>query len=331
MARYIYKRLLMMIPVMLGITLLIFFIMELAPGDPAQLILGEGASLEDIARLREEMGLNDNFFIRYFRYVANAVQGNLGKSYRTGMSVAAEVFERFPNTFFLAFLGVSLSICLALPVGIISAVKQYSLMENLSMLLALILTSMPGFWLGMMLILLFSLHLGWFPATGVDTWRNFVLPVMTVGAVSMSTLTRMTRSTMLETIRQDYIRTARAKGAVENKVIVQHALRNALLPLVTVMGNNFGHQLGGTVMIETVYAVPGLGTYLVTAVRMKDTPAVIGTLLITCLLASIINLCVDILYAFIDPRLKSQYVKIKENDNEKKRLTTSAGTGSAAN
>ena len=328
MSRYVYKRLVLLIPVLFGITLLIFFIMELAPGDPAQLILGETATAEDIAKLRAEMGLNDNFFVRYFRYVAHALRGDLGNSYRTGVSVAKEVFERFPNTLTLAFLGVSLSVCLALPIGIISAVKQYSLMDNLSMLLALILTSMPGFWLGMMLILFFSLYLGWFPATGVDTWRNFVLPIMTLSAVSMSTLTRMTRSTMLETIRQDYIRTARSKGVGENVVIVRHALRNALLPLVTVMGNNFGHQLGGTVMIETVFAVPGLGTYLVTAVRMKDTPAVIGTLLITCFLASLVNLFVDILYAFIDPRLKSKYVRIKENSNEKKQLAKSAGASS---
>lgn len=328
MGRYIGKRLLMMIPVMLGITLLIFFIMELAPGDPAQLILGEDASIEEIVKLREQMGLNDNFFVRYARYIAHAVRGDLGDSYRTGIPVISEVVQRFPNTFFLAFLGVMLSTCLALPIGIISAVKQYSLVDNLSMLLALILTSMPGFWLGMMLILSLSLYLGWFPATGVDTWRNFVLPIMTVGAVSMSTLTRMTRSTMLETIRQDYIRTARAKGTEENKVIVRHALRNALLPLITVMGNNFGHQLGGTVMIETVFAIPGLGSYLVTAVRMKDTPAVIGTLLITCFLASLINLLVDILYAFVDPRLKSQYVKVKENNNEKNRLAKSAGASS---
>lgn len=324
MGKYIGKRILMMIPVLLGITLLIFSIMEIAPGETAELILGDGATEEAIMELEEAMGLNQPFIVRYFRYLFGLIRGDLGTSYRTGVPVIEEIIARFPHTFKLAFLGVWLSVMIAVPIGVISAVKQYSLVDNLSMLLALVLTSMPGFWLGMMLILLFSVRLGWFPATAMGSWRDYILPVATVAFVSMSTLTRMTRSTMLETIRQDYVRTARSKGAKESQVIIRHALRNALLPLITVIGNNFGHQLGGTVMIETVFAINGLGYYVVQAIRMKDTPVVVSTLLVVCFLASIVNLIVDILYAFVDPRIRSQYVKIKEKVNEDKESEESA-------
>lgn len=312
MLRYIGKRILMMIPVLLGVTLVIFFIMDIAPGDAAIMILGEDATPEVLAALREQMGLTDPFLLRWVNYVLGVVRGDFGESWRTGVPVMKEIAARLPQTFVLAFFGVGLSVCLAIPIGVISAVKQYSLVDNASMLIALVLASMPGFWLGMVLILLFSLNLGWFPSTDIGGWKSYILPIITVGCVSMSTLTRMTRSTMLETIRQDYVRTARSKGEKEGKVIIQHALRNALLPLVTVVGNNFGHQLGGTVMIETVFAINGLGYYIVQAVRMKDTPAVLGALLVVCLLASLVNLCVDILYAFIDPRIRSQYMKVKE-------------------
>ena len=298
-----------MIPVLLGVTLIIFSIMELTPGNAAMMILPDDASPADIAALETALGLNDPFLVRYFRYVGDVLHGDLGTSFRTGTPIVKEVMARLPHTFRLAFFGVWLSTLLAVPIGVISAVKQYSLADTFSMLIALVLTSMPGFWLGMMLVLAFSIGLGWFPATGVDTWRNFVLPVLTVGCVSMSTLTRMTRSTMLEAIRQDYIRTARAKGQKEARVILRHAFKNAALPLVTVWGNNFGHQLGGTTAIETVFAIPGMGYYIVEAIRMKDMPAVVSSLLIVCFMASIVNLLVDIVYAFIDPRIRAQYAK----------------------
>lgn len=310
MQKYIVKRIMLLIPVIIGISFLLFCIMNLTRGDPAQIILGENATEEAVEELREEMGLNDPFFMRYFRYMGGVLQGDLGTSYRTGVPVIEELTSRFPHTLKLAVFGTALSVCIGLPIGIISAVKQYSLADNLSMMIALLLTSMPGFWLGMILILLFSLRLGWFPATGVDTLKHFVLPIFTVGAISMGTLTRMTRSTMLETIRQDYVRTARAKGAAEKRVIFKHALRNAMLPLVTVIGNNFGQQLGGTIMVEAVFAIPGVGSFLITAVRSKDAPVVIGSLMVVCLLASVVNLIIDILYAFIDPRIKSQYTKV---------------------
>lgn len=309
MLKYIGRRLLLMLPVILGISFLLFAIMNLTPGDPARLILGEMATQDDVDQLREEMGLNENFFVRYGSYVKNAVMGDMGKSYRTRVPVVEEIATRFPTTLALAFWAISIAIVIGIPVGIISAVKQYSFIDFISMISALILTSIPAFWLGLMLILVFSLKLDLFPATGVDTWQGFVMPSVTLAAGSMATLIRMTRSTMLEVIRQDYIRTAKAKGATPRIIIFKHALRNALLPVITVIGINFGILLGGAVIIESVFAIPGLGTLMVTSVRMKDTPMLMASVIFIAVTGGLINLAVDIIYTFIDPRVKSQYMK----------------------
>lgn len=309
MLKYIIKRLFMIIPVILGISFIIFSIMFLTPGDPARLILGENASIEQVNELRDEMGLNDLFFVRYLNFLKNALNGDFGESYRTGIPVYEDIFSRFPNTFKLAFWGISLSVIIGIPVGVISAVKQYTIIDTLSLVSALLLTSLPAFWLGLMLILMFSLKLDLLPATGVDTWKNFIMPSFTLAAGTMATLIRMTRSTMLEVIRQDYIRTAKAKGADEKRIVFKHALRNALLPVVTVIGINFGFQLGGAMIIETVFAMPGLGSLMITSVRMKDTPMVMASVLFVAIAIGIINLVVDIIYGYIDPRIKAQYLK----------------------
>lgn len=309
MSKYIIRRFLMMIPVILGISFMIFSVMVLTPGDPARLILGENASQEDVFELREEMGLNDNFFVRYFRYIKDALHGDFGQSYRTRLPVLEELFSRFPNTIRLAFWAMVISVAIGIPVGIISAVKQYTIIDSLSLLTALLLTSIPAFWLGLMLILLFSLKLNLLPSIGIDTWKHFVLPSITLAAATMATLIRMTRATMLEVIRQDYIRTAKAKGADEKRVILKHALRNALLPIVTVIGLNFSIQIGGAMVTETVFAMPGLGTLMISSVRMKDTPMVMASVLFVAVTVGLINLGIDILYSYIDPRVKSQYVK----------------------
>lgn len=311
MFKYIVKRTLMMIPVILGISLIIFSIMELSPGDPVTLMLGDGASEQAIAELRDQMGLNDNFFVKYVRYVKNAAMGDFGISYRNKLPVINEIASRFPTTLNLTFWGVVLSVSIGIPVGVLSAVKQYTIIDSISLFSALILTAMPAFWLGLMLILFFSLKLNLLPATGIDTWKHFVMPAVTLAAASMATIIRMTRSTMLEVIRQDYIRTAKSKGASEFRIVYKHALRNALLPIVTVVGLNFGTQLGGAIVTESVFAMPGIGTLMVAAVRTKDTPIVMASVLFVALLAGIINLLVDVLYVYIDPRLKSEYVKSK--------------------
>ena len=308
MLSYIFKRLLMIIPVILGVTFLIFTIMNLTPGDPAIMILGEGAKPEEYAALREQMGLNDPFFVRYFRYVTNALQGDFGKSYRTNIPVFKEIATRLPYTLNLAVSSTLIAIVLGLPIGVLSAVRQYTIVDNVTLGASLLLTSMPAFWFAMMLILLFSLKLRILPSLGVGSWRHLLLPAIATSANTMASLLRMTRSTMLEVIRQDYIRTARAKGAKESRVIFGHALRNALLPVVTIIGVNFGIALGGTIVVEQVFAIPGLGQLMINAIRSKDTPMVIAAVLFAAIIASVINLIVDIVYAYIDPRLKSKYV-----------------------
>ena len=299
----------MMIPVILGISFIIFAIMALTPGDPAQMILGENATPEAIEELREELGLNENFFVRYFTYMKDALTGDLGKSYRTNLPVAQELMTRFPNTLVLAFFGIGLAVVIGVPIGILSAVKQYTIIDTISLGVALIMTSIPAFWLGLMLMLVFALNLHMLPAVYDGGWQSFVLPSITLAIGSMATLIRMTRSTMLEVIREDYIRTARAKGAPEKTIIFRHALRNALLPVVTVIGINFGLQLGGAVICESVFSIPGLGTLMITSVRQKDIPMVMASVLFVALTISIVNLLIDLLYTYIDPRVKSQYVK----------------------
>ena len=309
MLRYIGKRIFWMIPVILGISFILYSIMEITPGDPAVIILGENAPPEQVEALREEMGLNRPFLVRYADYVLDAVRGDFGSSYRTKLPVFDEILERFPTTLRLTVGGICLMVLIGLQVGIVSAVKQYSPADNISMILALVLNSMPNFWLGIMLMLLFALQLGWLPSTGASTWKHFILPCITLAAGMMASLIRMTRSNMLEVIRQDYIRMAQSKGATEKRVILNHALRNALLPVITIIGLDFSALLGGTLIIEQVFAVPGLGTLIITAVRGKDVPLVMASILFVALLGGFINLIVDVLYVYVDPRLKSQFVR----------------------
>ncbi len=309
MLRYIGKRLLMLIPVMLGISFIIFSIMSLTPGDPARLILGEGAEPEAISALQEQMGLNDPFFVRFFHYVADALRGDFGKSWRTRVPVFTELFSCFPTTLQLNIYAIFIAVLVGIPIGILSAVRQYSVLDNISLMTSLLMTSLPGFWLGMMLILIFSMNLGWFPVMGGGSIRSFVLPAVACAMPTLAALVRMTRSTMLEVIRQDYIRTARAKGAAEYSVIFHHALRNALLPVITVVGTNFAFQMGGTVIIESVFALPGVGSLMITAVRMKDTPMVMACILFVAVMVGVINLLVDIVYTLVDPRIRAVYAK----------------------
>ena len=233
MHRYIIKRLLQLIPVVLGISFILFSIMNLTPGDPAQLILGDNATPEAVEQLREELGLNGNFFVRYFNYIKDALRGDFGISYRTKEAVFTEIFSRFPNTLRLATLAILLSSVFGVLFGILSAIKQYSLVDNATLAATLLITSMPSFWLGLMLIIVFSVRLGWFPISGSETWRHFVLPAIATSAGYMANIIRITRSTMLDVVRMDYIRTARAKGVRERVVIYSHAWRNALLPVIT--------------------------------------------------------------------------------------------------
>lgn len=308
MHKYVIKRLLMLIPVILGVSFLVFFIMSLSPGDPARTILGENAPQESVDALREELGLNDPVVVQYVNYMKDLLHGDLGESYKSGRPVFGEIVARFPATLKLAFWGMLFAVALSIPIGIISATKQYSAIDSVSMVFALLGVATPNFWLGLMLIIAFSLNLRWFPSGGMEAgWRSLVLPVITLGTGCMANITRTTRSSMLEVIRQDYIRTAKAKGVSRNKVINKHALKNALIPVVTVIGLQFGSLLGGAVLTEAVFSWPGVGTFLVNSIKAKDTPAVLGCVIVFSICFSIVNLCVDLLYAYIDPRIKSKY------------------------
>ncbi|NLD97194.1 MAG: ABC transporter permease, partial [Synergistaceae bacterium] len=278
------------------------------PGDPARLILGETASETEVRELREEMGLNDPFLLQYGRYLKKAVfEGDLGTSYVTGRPVVTEIVARFPTTMLLAVLSVCISVLIGIPTGIISATRQYSIFDNLAMILALVGVSMPNFWQGLVLIIVFSLHLGWLPASGFYGPAYWILPALTIGTSTAATITRMTRSSMLEVIRQDYIRTARAKGQTELVVILKHALKNALIPIITVIGLQLGRGLGGAILTESIFSIPGLGKLMVDSIKARNYPVVQGGVLFIAVMFSFINLLVDVLYAYADPRIKSQY------------------------
>lgn len=307
MKKYILQRLGMMVIVVFGISFIVFTIMNLTPGNAAQLILGQSASPEQVARLEEELGLNNPFFVRYFEYIFNMLKGDFGESYQTGLPVLQEILSRFPTTLTLAAIAMFIATLVGVPVGVISAVRQYSIVDGVSTIAALIFASVPSFVLGLVLMLIFSLNLHWLPATGISGFSSYIMPALTLSAGTMATLVRMTRSTMLEVLKQDYIRTARAKGAAEKSIILKHSLRNALLPIVTVIGVDFGYLLGGTVVIESVFSISGIGSLLISCIRMKDTPVVMAAIMFVTLAYSLVNLVVDIIYAYIDPRIKSQY------------------------
>ena len=312
MLRYILKRFIFVIPVLLGATLLVFTIMEFTPGDPARLILGDEATEEDIQNLREEMGLNDPFVVRYVRFVTDMLHGDLGISYRNNLDVSEQIVQRMKNTMILAGAAVFIAVVIGIPVGIISAIKQYTIFDNVVMMVTLFLAASPVFWMGLMLVLIFALNLGIFPAAGMKTGFpglliSLVLPAFTLSSNTMATIARTTRASMLEVVRQDYIDTARSKGLKESTVILRHMLKNALIPIVTMIGLSFGGLLGGSVVTESIFAWPGVGRFVVESINFKDTPSVLASVVMLSIFSTFVNLFVDLLYAFVDPRIKSQY------------------------
>ena len=309
MYKYILKRLALMVPVIIGVSFIIFIIMSFMPGNPARLLLGDRATPEAIAELTEEMGLNDPVPIRYINYIKDALHGDLGISYSSRQPVVDEIAARFPTTLKLALLSVLFATIIGLPLGILSAVKQYSWIDNLTTVLGLGFISVPPFWLGLMLIILFSAKLDLLPSFGSDSWECFILPAITSSASTFATLLRMTRSTMLEVIRQDYVTTAYAKGAAKRRIIFHHCLPNALIPLITVVGVNFGGMLAGSVITESVFGMSGIGNLLITSIRSQNVPVVMACTLLLAILFGLVNLLVDIIYAYVDPRIKAQYQK----------------------
>ena len=305
MARYISARLLVTVPVVFGVTLAVFSMLFLIPGDPVKIMLSEFAtSPEQIARMQAQLHLNEPLPEQFGRFVWGAVQGNLGESIRDRRPVRAEILEVLPATAQLAVTALVLSGLLGITLGIVAAVRQNSWWDIGSMVVALIGVSIPSFWLGLLLILIFSLHLGWLPATGGGGLEHLVLPACALGAGAAAIIARLTRSTMLEVLRMEYMTTARAKGLTGAGVVLGHGLKNALIPIITIFGLQFGSLLAGTVIIETVFGRPGLGRLLVGAILYKDFPLVQGVVLFVAVGYVLINLAVDVLYAAIDPRIR---------------------------
>ena len=300
----------MMIPVLLGVSFVIFSMLFFAPGDAADAILGDMATPADKQLFREQQGLDKPFLVQYLRYMKGVVfEGDLGTSYVTRQPVTDEILQRFPATLKLSALSVLLAVIIGISVGIISATRQYSFIDQFATSISMIGVSMPNFWQGMMLIIVFAVWLRWFPPSGFSTPMHWVLPVVTVGTNASANIMRMTRSSMLEIVRQDYIRTARAKGQSERVVIWKHALKNALIPIITVVGLSFGRQLGGAVLTESIFSIAGVGKLMVDAIKLKNFPMVQGGVLFIAFVMSLVNLLVDILYSFADPRIRSMYTR----------------------
>lgn len=303
MTLFILKRLAQIIPVTLGVTLVVFLIMQMIPGDPAIILAGEGASQETVNELRENLGLNKPLAIQYTDYIKNLLQGDMGHSLKNNQPVFEEITARLPITIELAFYSILITIVLGLIAGIISAIRPYSFMDVGLMIVALLGISLPSFWLGILLIYVFSVQLHWLPVAGWESAKHIILPAVTLGAGGAAIVARMTRSSMLEVVHQDYIRTAKAKGLKGYIIILKHALRNALIPVITVVGLQFGSLLGGTVLVESVFAVNGLGRMIVDAIRTRDIPIVQGGVLVASLIFVFINLFVDILYRIFNKRM----------------------------
>lgn len=324
MAKYILRRLLLLIPVVIMVVVLIFLILHLAPGDPTISILGDYASDEAREALREELGLNEPIIVQLGSYLLDLLRGDFGNSYVSGTPVFPELLNRFPNTLILASLSMLFAIVFGMVIGIISAVKQYSAADGILTSVMLVLVSMPTFWVGMLMVLLFSLELKWLPASGWYGPIYWIMPAVAVGISQMAYVGRTTRSSMLEVIRSDYIRTARAKGQKESKIIFHHELRNALIPIITVISNQLGGVLGGSMVTEQIFSVPGMGIYMLQAIKTRDYPIVQGGVIFVAVSFAVVNLIADIVYAYVDPRIKQQYknsskkkVKIKQIESKK--------------
>lgn len=301
--KYTIKRLLMLIPVILGVTLILYYVMALSPGNPALQILGADASEEQVAALEHEMGLDLPIIVQYVRYILDVVRLNFGSSWVTGYDVLESFMQRLPDTVMLAFVATLWAVALGIPIGIYSAVKQYSVFDYGGMVLAMLLFAMPSFWLAILCQILFCLVLHWLPATGVGSLRHFILPALVLGANTLASMIRMSRTSMLDVLRQDFIRTARAKGASRRSDILHHAVGNSLVPVITQVGISFAGCMGGAIVTETIFTIPGIGSMLINAVKSRDIPVVMGTVILVAIIVGVINLIVDLVCAKVDPRI----------------------------
>lgn len=313
MFKFIAKRVLLFIPVLLGVLLVVFTINHFTPADPVYSIMGYNITQEQYDVKYEQLGLDQPFFVQFFKYVKGIVtEFDLGTSYQNKRAVSTQIGERLGVTIKLGAIGLAITVLIGIPFGIIAATKQNSPLDYTVTVASLFFASMPNFWLALMLIIILSLNLGWLPATGVNSWKGWVMPCITLGMTPLAAVTRMTRSSMLEVIRQDYIRTAYAKGLTEREVIWRHALKNAMIPVITTVGYMASMIFGGAVVIESIFSIPGLGMLMQTAITNADYPVVLGSVLVVSFFVCVINLLVDLLYGFLDPRIKAQYTGDKK-------------------
>lgn len=309
MLKYILKRILFMIPALLITSLIIFVAMNISGGDPVDTILPENATVQEKQALRDEMGLDDPILVQYARYMGGLVTGNMGVSYVSGNDVFDTFMDRLPMTLALGGLALFIAVIISVPLGIYTALNQNTWKDTSGMIFALFGVSMPNFWLGLMLMLLFSVNLGWLPSGGTGGFKYIILPALTVGLGLAALITRTSRSAMLDVLRQDYMNTAKAKGASNKRVIYYHGLRNAMIPIITAIGMQFSLVMTGSALAETVFSWPGIGRLVFESITKRDIPMVTGSIILCCVLMSIINLGVDLIYAFFDPRIKAQYAK----------------------
>ncbi len=305
MLTYLARRLLAVVPVLFGVTLAVFSMLFLVPGDPVKMMLAEFVTNPDqVVQMRAQLHLDEPILKQYGRFVGNAVRGDLGTSIRSRRAVSTEIGENVGSTAQLALASMAVAVAIGVPLGLLAALFRSSWFDAGSMIVALLGVSMPSFWLGLLMIVTFSLHLGWFPATGGGDLHHLVLPAVTLGMIASAIIARLTRSSMLEVLGQDYVRTARAKGLAWWGVVVRHALKNALIPVITIFGLQFGNLLAGAVIVETVFSRPGLGRLIVGGILAKDFPLVQGTVLFVATTYVLINVLVDVAYAFVDPRIR---------------------------
>ena len=307
MVRYVIRRLLLMIPVIIGVTLLIFMLQAFTPGDPAKLALGNDATEEELQQWREERDLNAPILVQYGKYMWGVLHGDFGISYRSPKNITTTIFERWPTTFLVAILSVSISALIGIALGIIAALHRNSWVDSFARFLGMLGVSMPNFWFALLMIMQFALNLKWFPVSGFYGPEYWVLPMATVGILGSAGLLRLTRSAVLDSLSADYIRTARSKGQKEGNIVLHHVLRNALIPIVTSIGEHFAAALGGTIILEQIFAIPGLGQLMVNAIYQRDYPLIRGSVLLVAVTASVVNLLVDLIYAWIDPRVMAAF------------------------
>lgn len=308
MLKYVVKRLLMIIPTLLAVTFIVFLLINLTPSNPGRIILGAEATEEQVADMNHELGYDMPLLQRYFKWLGDALHGDFGQSYYTRRDVFDEIGARLPYTLILTLLSLGLALAIGLPLGVLCSTRQYSIADYALSTLAMFLAAIPAFWLGLLLMLQFALNLGWFPAGGVEAgWRSWVLPTATLCVGYTAGYLRYTRSAMLDNIRQDYVRTAQSKGCSPAAVIWKHAFRNSLMTLVTITGMSFSSLMGGAIVIESVFSIPGLGLMGVTAIRRKDIPQVMASLVVLGMFFMVMMIVVDVVYAFIDPRIKARY------------------------